>query len=92
MEFYTYLTLHYLKTPSYNNGIILPCIDDFSSENLEYWALEYIKDFEPRQLIEFSSWLNMIFSVKGINSSEFFQLFTVYTPRKLRLGQLNIFF
>ncbi|HFK5879044.1 TPA: hypothetical protein ACGYSL_002972 [Legionella pneumophila] len=73
MEFYTYLTLHDLKTPSSNNGIILPCIDDFSSENLEYWALEYIKDFEPCQLIEFSSWLNMIFSVKGINASEFFQ-------------------
>ncbi|ARB92974.1 hypothetical protein A6J40_12640 [Legionella longbeachae] len=71
MEFYTYLTLEDLHRC--RNKIILPIISDFSSENLEYLALEYIKSYEPYQLIEFLSWLNMIVSVKEIEEIKLIQ-------------------
>lgn len=73
MEFYTYLTLEDLNSHTGNNRIITPVISDYSPKNLECLALEYIKDYDPNQLIEFSAWLNMIYSVKEIVDVENFQ-------------------
>ena len=66
MELYTYLSLRDLNTSNINNHIITPAISDYSFNNLESLILEYIKDYDPNQLIEFSSWLNMIYSVKEV--------------------------
>ncbi|MDP3267657.1 MAG: hypothetical protein Q8M40_01280 [Legionella sp.] len=71
MELYTYLTLEDLHRC--RNKTILPVISDLSPENLEYLALEYIKGYEPYQLIEFLSWLNMIVSVKEIDEIKLIQ-------------------
>jgi hypothetical protein len=73
MEFYLYLSLEDLNTHNTNNGIILPSTNDYSFENIENLVLKYIKDYEPNHLIEFSAWLNMIYSVNDIKTNVAFQ-------------------